>query len=712
MSQHRCRCGRPLLKGYFLAEPTMLCVVCRDCPSCGRSLMTGYGPAGTMLLCQGCRKEFVLPPQEQTWGAETDPQPPPERQEREASAPDPVGPEAAAVACQEGEAAAGGPPPPQEEKGVAAPPPNPADSSAPAEEAAPTVPDADDQAGRRRRRWACALLLLAGLLAWRVWPRPAPEEAPPAPAGPSALDLLGLARLADDAWPREGRPAEAVGVIDLGRDGDGRLQASVADGLVLIKNARGEEVVRIDAYAPPKSGGGDGVEGPHDAHTLHAAFLSPQANRLVVLGRTEHKAGLSASLSGEDADRSAEWVQVWRWEGGTLTPLVAQTLEGPGGKVAFSADGKLLVLTGPEGVGVWEVGATELRRRGTLPGGWRPLLFAPDGRSLAVVKPGDFALFDLGPLLHGSWARWRFLWVALGLAAALGVLIPALPQVGATPEVRARRRGCFPVAAAVAYLALCACLAWGAWRPAADAATTLALGPAAALAALVVPAWAYGGPQEAGKERGPQALAGTVAVAALCVLGSLVWWAWGFWWPSPARLTPTDSALAEATVRAACFSADGRERAVVRADGRLSLFDAATGQETRSWKLPEGVKRPEYAADGRHLLAVAENKAYVLRLRASDEAAYILACCEKMLSQNPKSVDALLARGHVRLHKGELDEAIADFTEVIRLNKKNAAAYLARGQALTDRGDYAAAKDDFAEALRHDPKLADRRPPQ
>jgi tetratricopeptide (TPR) repeat protein len=122
--------------------------------------------------------------------------------------------------------------------------------------------------------------------------------------------------------------------------------------------------------------------------------------------------------------------------------------------------------------------------------------------------------------------------------------------------------------------------------------------------------------------------------------------------------------------------------------------------------MPEGVLRPEYAADGRHLLAVAEGKVYVLRLQPFDNTAYVLSCCEKVLEQDPKSLDALLARGHLRLHKGDLDRAIADFATVIDQDEKNAAAYHGRGLARTDKGDYAGARDDFAAALRHDPKLA------
>jgi hypothetical protein len=233
------------------------------------------------------------------------------------------------------------------------------------------------------------------------------------------------------------------------------------------------------------------------------------------------------------------------------------------------------------------------------------------------------------------------------------------------------------------------------------ASLTVGLGFGSALAVLLLLVWARRRRPDGGAD------SAVLLVASLGAVVCLIVWAWQFWWPSPSLLTPSRSDLAGADVKDACFSADGRELAVVRADGRLSLFDAASGKETRSWNMPPGVARPEYAEDGRHLLAVAEGKAYVLRLRPFDDDAFVLSCCEKVLSRNPMSAEALLARGHVRLHKGELDEAIADFTAAIGLDGKNAAAYLARGQALTDRGDYVGAKADFAEAVLLAPTLAD-----
>jgi hypothetical protein len=295
-------------------------------------------------------------------------------------------------------------------------------------------------APRRRLPLRLALLVLLGvLLAWRFWPRPAPVEDPPAPSGPSPLDVLDPAQLDDKSWPRDARPAEAVGVYELDRDAGGRLEVSIDWGVIFIKDVCGKEVVRIDDFAPPPNR--QMLGWPRDDHKVLVAALSPKADRLVVLGHTTHRAGPNDHDAGF---RWTGWAQVWRWEGDKLTPLEAQPLAGQ--VAAFSPDGKLLATGSGDCMDVWEVGDTELRHLGTLSGESKQLLFAPNSRALAVISPRSVrfgppsvGVYDLGPLLQGGsgWTRGRLLCVVLGLVAAVAVYVPVSEPSEVT---RAQRR--------------------------------------------------------------------------------------------------------------------------------------------------------------------------------------------------------------------------------------------------------------------------------
>ena len=58
--------------------------------------------------------------------------------------------------------------------------------------------------------------------------------------------------------------------------------------------------------------------------------------------------------------------------------------------------------------------------------------------------------------------------------------------------------------------------------------------------------------------------------------------------------------------------------------------------------------------------------------------------------------------------KGDLDKAIADCAEAIRLNPRMAEAYNRRGSVYEKKGDLDKAIADYTEAIRLDPKMPRR----
>ena len=77
---------------------------------------------------------------------------------------------------------------------------------------------------------------------------------------------------------------------------------------------------------------------------------------------------------------------------------------------------------------------------------------------------------------------------------------------------------------------------------------------------------------------------------------------------------------------------------------------------------------------------------------------------EEELKRNPKA-EAYNTQGTLRIEKGDLDLAIEDFNQAIRLNAKFAVAYDNRGLAWGRKKEYDKAIADYSEAIRLDPKL-------
>ncbi len=79
--------------------------------------------------------------------------------------------------------------------------------------------------------------------------------------------------------------------------------------------------------------------------------------------------------------------------------------------------------------------------------------------------------------------------------------------------------------------------------------------------------------------------------------------------------------------------------------------------------------------------------------------------CSAVLADDP-SAETFVTQGNVWIEKGELDKAIADYSEAIRLDPKDAITFGNRAAAWTGKGEWGKAIKDLTEAIRLDPKDA------
>jgi lipoprotein NlpI len=71
---------------------------------------------------------------------------------------------------------------------------------------------------------------------------------------------------------------------------------------------------------------------------------------------------------------------------------------------------------------------------------------------------------------------------------------------------------------------------------------------------------------------------------------------------------------------------------------------------------------------------------------------------------DPEDANALNGRGAAYRATGDLDRAGADYNEAIRLDPKSGQAFVGRGDVFSSRGDFERAIADFNEAIRLNPK--------
>src|SRR5437016_1925492 len=88
-----------------------------------------------------------------------------------------------------------------------------------------------------------------------------------------------------------------------------------------------------------------------------------------------------------------------------------------------------------------------------------------------------------------------------------------------------------------------------------------------------------------------------------------------------------------------------------------------------------------------------------------------IASCTEVLGRGERETQskrsqAYVSRGAAYQFKFDYDQAIADYSEAIRLDPKNADIYSRRGTAYQLKSDYDRAIADYSEAIRLDPKNA------
>jgi tetratricopeptide (TPR) repeat protein len=93
--------------------------------------------------------------------------------------------------------------------------------------------------------------------------------------------------------------------------------------------------------------------------------------------------------------------------------------------------------------------------------------------------------------------------------------------------------------------------------------------------------------------------------------------------------------------------------------------------------------------------------------RGKGELDIAISDCNEAIRLAPNDTYAYNNRGNALYEKGEYDRAIADFNQAIRLDPKDVDAYHNRGLAWAHQGKYDQAIADYNEAIRLDPVFAD-----
>jgi tetratricopeptide (TPR) repeat protein len=92
-------------------------------------------------------------------------------------------------------------------------------------------------------------------------------------------------------------------------------------------------------------------------------------------------------------------------------------------------------------------------------------------------------------------------------------------------------------------------------------------------------------------------------------------------------------------------------------------------------------------------------KSFVLKVAGTENLDKAIADLDEAVRLNPKNVEFYDYRADAWQFKGDLDRAIANYDQANRVDPQYAAAYFSRGRIYQQKGDIARAKADYAAAL-------------
>jgi tetratricopeptide (TPR) repeat protein len=92
-------------------------------------------------------------------------------------------------------------------------------------------------------------------------------------------------------------------------------------------------------------------------------------------------------------------------------------------------------------------------------------------------------------------------------------------------------------------------------------------------------------------------------------------------------------------------------------------------------------------------------KSFVLKVAGTENLDLAIADLDEAVKLNPKNVEFYDYRADAWQFKGDLDRAIANYDQANRVDPQYAAAYFSRGRVYQQKGDMAHARADYAAAL-------------